>query len=107
MALQIVDTFTLHQFERAETALSKVAQIRPDLLLLDVMMPGTTGPQLWGSLRAMHGVHDIPTIFMTAKAEDEISADLIRQGALHVITKPFDPMTLGVQIREAWARRAW
>jgi DNA-binding response OmpR family regulator len=40
---------------------------------------------------------------MTAKAESRISEDLMDRGALKVVTKPFDPMTLGAQIREAWA----
>lgn len=106
LALQVVDRFTLHQFDNAEAALSQAVELRPDLLLLDVMMPGMSGPELWSALRVMRGPDEIPTIFMTARADDEALAELVRQGALHVITKPFDPMTLGAQIREAWNGRA-
>jgi DNA-binding response OmpR family regulator len=106
LALQVVDSFTLHQFDNAEAALSQAVDLRPDLLLLDVMMPGMSGPELWRALRVMQGAGEIPTIFMTARADDEALSDLVRRGALHVITKPFDPMTLGAQIREAWNGRA-
>lgn len=105
LALQLVDSFIVHQFDNAEAALSQALELRPDLLLLDVMMPGMSGPELWSALRIMQGADEIPTIFMTARADDDASADLVRQGALHVIIKPFDPMTLGAEIREAWNGR--
>ena len=103
MALEMVDSFTLHQFSSGGAALAEVEGLKPDLLLLDVMMPGMTGPDLWAQVKALPGFADIPTIFMTAKAEDSMSQELLEEGALAVITKPFDPMTLGSQIREAWA----
>ncbi|MBF9059114.1 response regulator [Rhodobacterales bacterium HKCCSP123] len=105
IALQVVDSFTLHQFDTADAVLSTAADLSPDLLLLDVMMPGKSGPDLWNALRGMERMAEVPTIFMTAKAEDAIRADLVGMGALHVITKPFDPMTLGEQIRDAWRGR--
>jgi CheY-like chemotaxis protein len=68
------------------------------------MMPGMTGPELWDKVREIPDVSDIPAIFVTAKAENEITDDLRARGALEVVTKPFDPMTLGAQIRAAWNR---
>ena len=104
MALELVDNFELHQFNSAQSALPHIERIAPQLLLFDVMMPGMTGPQLSEMLRSNPATRNIPTIFMTAKAEDTMSMELIQGGALTVITKPFDPMTLGTQIREAWKR---
>ncbi len=103
MALQLVDTFELHQCSSGSAALEVIDAVNPDLLLLDVMMPEMTGPELWEAVRSRKDSADIPVIFMTAKAENTISSDLRNRGALEVVTKPFDPMTLGAQIRAAWA----
>ncbi|QBY01791.1 response regulator [Rhodophyticola sp. CCM32] len=103
MALEMVDSFTVHQCNNGPAALNEIAEAAPQLLLLDVMMPGMTGPDLWEQIKAMPDYASVPTIFMTAKAEDSLSQDLLKMGALAVITKPFDPMALGAQIRDAWA----
>lgn len=105
MALQLVDTYDIHQFNSGPSALAAIDGVTPQLLLLDVMMPGMTGPELAQQIKSMDGHRDIPIIFMTAKAEDAMSKELIDGGALDVITKPFDPMTLGQQIRSAWENR--
>ena len=70
----------------------------PDLILLDVMMPGQDGYRLFYSLRADPFTRHIPVIIMTAHAEDiyaRISHDL---GAYH-ITKPFHPLELVEQVK--------
>lgn len=103
MALTLVDSFELHQFTSGTDALAAIGSIQPDLLLLDVMMPNMSGPEVWKEAVSTLET-EIPTIFMTAKAEDEMSEELKTNGALEVITKPFDPMTLGAQIRTAWSR---
>jgi len=72
----------------------------PDLLLLDVMMPGQDGYQLFARLRADPLTRQIPVMIMTAHAEDiyaRLSDDL---GAYH-ITKPFHPLELVERIRGA------
>lgn len=105
MALQLVDKFELHQCSSGAEALQVIDSVKPDLLLLDVMMPEMTGPELWDLIRSRDGTADIPVVFMTAKAEARISEELRDRGALAVVTKPFDPMTLGAQIRAAWAEK--
>ncbi|MEN8659916.1 response regulator [Marivita sp.] len=105
MALQLVDTFEIHQFNSGPAALAALDDVKPQLLLFDVMMPGMTGPELAEKIKFTDQHRDIPIIFMTAKAEDAMSKELLEGGALDVITKPFDPMTLGQQIRAAWQSR--
>lgn len=103
IALELVDRFDLRQFSSGQSALDALRNGIPDLLLLDVMMPKMTGPEFWEAAVAATG-RPIPAIFMTAKAEDELTRALHDRGALAVITKPFDPMVLGAQIRAAWAQ---
>ncbi|WP_439523306.1 response regulator [Marivita sp.] len=105
MALQLVDNFDLYQCNSGPKALEMLDDVKPQLLLLDVMMPSMTGPDLFDIVRSNERHRDIPAIFMTAKAEDEMSKKLLEGGALDVFTKPFDPMTLGSQIRTVWAKR--
>ncbi|WP_292292564.1 response regulator [Marivita sp.] len=105
MALELVDNFELHQFSSGPDALEGLKTLSPQLLLLDVMMPGMTGLQMSEIVKSDPRHGDIATIFMTAKAEDTASKELLDSGALDVITKPFDPMSLGEQIRTIWATR--
>lgn len=72
---------------------------RPDVALLDVMMPGMDGPTLLTEIRARPGVADLPVIFMTARAR-QTDVDAYRAlGANGVIVKPFDPIELAKQVR--------
>lgn len=73
--------------------------LSPDLMLLDVMMPGMDGPTLLGLVREMPGLALAPAIFMTAHTQDHELADLLALGAVGVVIKPFDPMSLSAQVR--------
>ncbi|VXC33311.1 response regulator [Sphingomonas sp. 8AM] len=69
-----------------------------DAALLDVSMPAMDGPALRAALRAI--MPDLPVIFMTAHSRAHELAALRAVGAVGVIVKPFDPLTLGAQIRD-------
>lgn len=81
-------------------ALARLETDRPDLLLMDVMMPGLDGPATLAALRG-RGL-DTPVVFLTAKVQAPEVAALKAQGALGVIAKPFDPMTLAGDVRALW-----
>lgn len=74
--------------------------LKPDVILLDVMMPGLDGPGTLEQIRALDGCNDTPVIFMTARAQAQEQARFIGLGAVGVIIKPFDPMTLAEQVRD-------
>lgn len=78
---------------------------RPDLVVLDVMMPGLDGPGTLQSLREHPETRDLPVVFMTAKVQPAEVAQLMALGALAVVAKPFDPMTLADQLRGIWEQR--
>ncbi|HLM46575.1 MAG TPA: response regulator [Myxococcaceae bacterium] len=80
-------------------AVSKAAAEAPDLILLDVMMPGMDGPTTLGKLRAQEATAKTPVIFMTAKIQKQEVARYLELGAVGVIGKPFDPMTLPAEIK--------
>ncbi len=81
-------------------AVKKAAAERPDLILLDVMMPGMDGPTTLGQLRAQEATAKTPVIFMTAKIQKQEVARYLELGAVGVIGKPFDPMTLPAEIKK-------
>jgi len=74
---------------------------RPDAILLDVMMPGMDGPATLAMLRAGEATCKIPILFLTAKAMTTEIERLRALGAVAVLTKPFDPMLLPKQVRQA------
>jgi CheY-like chemotaxis protein len=75
------------------------ARERPDVILLDVMMPLVDGPSVLEALRRRPETAAIPVIFMTAKAQKYEIERYRELGATGVITKPFDPMKLPGEIR--------
>ncbi len=74
----------------------------PDLILLDVMMPGMDGIAAMDALRELPEIAAIPVIFFTANAQRQVQQDLLLRGALGVIVKPIEPQALVEQIRMLW-----
>ncbi len=83
----------------AEALALLAAGLRPDLILLDVMMPDMDGPAVLAGVRELPDHRDTPIIFMTAQTQDHERAGLMALGAAGVVIKPFDPMTLSQQVR--------
>jgi CheY-like chemotaxis protein len=91
--------FELFPCASGQEALSKAADFNPDVILLDVMMPGMDGPTTLSQLRDIPNLTNTPAIFMTAKVQPSEIEQLKSLGALDVIAKPFDPMGLADQLR--------
>ncbi len=79
-------------------ALGIAAQEKPDLILLDVMMPGMDGFTTLAGLRENPASAGIPVIFMTAKIQSQELEDYSKLGIAGVISKPFDPLKLAAEI---------
>lgn len=102
IALEAVGGFILKVCSSGEEALQAAIEFRPDLLLLDVMMPGMDGPTTLRELRKLPELADTPAVFMTAKVQPQEIEQFKACGAVEVIAKPFDPMALSAQISAAW-----
>ncbi|MCA9705335.1 MAG: response regulator [Myxococcales bacterium] len=87
-----------------EQALAVAAAERPDVILLDVMMPGMDGPSTFRRLREDPATASIPVVFVTAKVQRHEVERYRALGAIGVIGKPFDPMALPGEVREIVAR---
>lgn len=104
IALETVGGFTVKVCSSGQEALDAALAFNPDLILLDVMMPGMDGPTTLLELRKLDGFADIPAMFMTAKVQPQEVQYFKSLGAVEVIPKPFDPMTLAQTIKDAWSK---
>jgi CheY-like chemotaxis protein len=102
LALGHVGGFSVTVASSGAEALALAPACAPDLILLDVMMPGMDGLATLERLRAAPENNSVPVIFMTAKVQDREIQSYRKAGAIGVIAKPFDPMTLAEQVREIW-----
>lgn len=102
LALAHVGGFTVELCRSGQEALDKVADFQPDLILLDVMMPGIDGIETFNALKEQGHLDNTPVVFMTAKVQEEDLARYRQLGITDIISKPFDPMSLSDRIREIW-----
>ncbi len=80
----------------------RVAQaVKPDAILMDVMMPGMDGPSAFRAMQQTPGIAGIPVILLTAKVNPTEQRLFDSLGVAAVLAKPFDPLTLAVQIASA------
>jgi DNA-binding response OmpR family regulator len=104
ISLEKVGKFETLICESGDDAVALVPEFRPDLILLDVMMPGMDGPGTLAALRELPSLDRVPVVFLTAKANPAERQRLVELGAVDVITKPFPPLELPDRIRAIWSR---
>ncbi len=100
LALVDLGGFELLQCESGERALAEAEAFAPDVIVLDMMMPGMTGIETLAGLREIETLAETPAIFMTSKNVATEHQDVIQTEAVGAIQKPFDPVALPGQIRE-------
>ncbi|MBT8116997.1 MAG: response regulator [Gammaproteobacteria bacterium] len=105
MALETIGGFTVQACSSGQEALEAAPGFEPDLVILDVMMPGMDGPATMQALRKLPATADVNMIFMTAKVQSQEVARYLEMGAVDVIAKPFDPMALATQVQAIWDRQ--
>jgi len=85
----VASHYTILVAEDGESAVKRADYAQPDLILLDIMMPGIDGYETCRRLKALKSTHDIPVLFMTALAETGNKVKGLEAGAVDYITKPF------------------
>jgi CheY-like chemotaxis protein len=102
LALTKIGQYEVCMCDGGQRALDNAPAFMPDIVLLDVMMPGITGPQTLAALREQPGMKGVPVVFLTAKAMPNEVEELLSFGATGVILKPLDMVTLSHDIRIYW-----
>jgi CheY-like chemotaxis protein len=100
--LCLISALDVYTAGSGEAAIALACELRPDLILMDVMMPGLDGPATLKRMREIAPINEIPVIFLTAKVLPAEVADLFQLGAIGVIGKPFDPLKLGDEMLSLW-----
>ncbi|NQW00810.1 MAG: response regulator [Rhodospirillales bacterium] len=105
LALEHVGGFEVMVCGSGPEAIKNGPAFEPDMILLDVMMPGMDGPATLEALRKIDSLVNTPAVFLTAKVLPTEIQRYKELGALDVIAKPFDPMALSDQVRAVWDKR--
>jgi CheY-like chemotaxis protein len=100
--LCILAGLEVHTAASGEIGIDLAYEKRPDLIVLDVMMPGLDGPATYERIRASPLISDTPIVFMTAKVMPAEIAHLLGLGAIGVVSKPFDPLRIGDELNALW-----
>lgn len=98
------DEFSLIDAEDSSTAMRQLADLIPDLILLDWMLPGKSGIEFIKWIKQQDNLCDIPIIMLTARAEEENKVKGLMTGADDYITKPFSPDELVARIKAVLRR---
>jgi len=91
-------------FTSAKMALKLASKIKPDLILLDVMMPEMNGIDAIKKFKEIPEMKDTPVIFLTAKDKDYEIKSLLALGAVGVISKPINITKFALQVQEIWSK---
>ena len=103
LALGLDPAFDVRTAASGTEAIAIAREWRPEIILLDVMMPGMDGPETLSQLRGHPETLHTPVAFVTARAQRNEIQNFATLDAVGVIAKPFDPITLPVQVRKLMA----
>ena len=104
MSLERVGKMTVEVVSDPMVAIERMAAFKPELVMLDWMMPGMDGPTLFRKMKTLAETASLPVVFITAKATSRDMEELLVLGAAGTISKPFSPKDLPDQLRTIWAK---
>lgn len=102
IALETVGGFEVEVCDSGSELLRLLPEFRPDLVIIDVLMPDMAGPEVLRAVRLTPGFETIPVVYLTGVIHGDDLKTLRGSGAAEVILKPFDPMTLADRINGIW-----
>ena len=98
-SLELVGGFTVIVAESGQRGVAAAQEVKPDAIILDLMMPDMDGQETLAQLKRSSQTTDIPVIMLTAKVQAR-KEELVSKGAAGDLVKPFDPMKLPSQVCE-------
>lgn len=101
LSLELTEGWNVTTANNGKAGAALALSMPPDAILLDVMMPELDGPGTLLALRKQSATESIPVIFLTAKVQSADRQRFLQLGVRGIIAKPFDPLTLGQQIKDA------
>ena len=104
LSLEKVGKMTVQVVGDPTLAIDAMIAFKPDLVMLDWMMPKMDGPTLFREMRQRAETGDLPVVFITAKASQKELDELSAMGAVGTISKPFSPKDLPEQLRAIWKK---
>ena len=104
LSLERVGKLTVDVVGDPTVAIEAMIKFKPDLVLLDWMMPKMDGPTLFRQMKLRPETSSLPVVFITAKASQHDLNELLKLGAAGAISKPFSPKDLPDQLRAIWAK---
>ena len=102
MSLERIGKMTVEVVGDPMVAIERINAFKPDLVMLDWMMPGMDGPALYRKMLETPETKSLPVVFITAKASPRELDELLKLGAAGTISKPFSPKDLPEQLRAIW-----
>jgi CheY-like chemotaxis protein len=102
MSLERIGKMTVEVVGDSTRAVEAIIAFKPDLVMLDWMMPVLDGPAVLRKIRERAEIKDLPVVFITAKASQRELDELRALGAVGTISKPFSPKELPDQLRAIW-----
>jgi two-component system, OmpR family, response regulator len=97
------DAYSIAEADDGEESLEIARRLRPDLVILDMMMPRRSGLEVLTELRADADLSDTPVIVLTAQPATR--EDALREGADVVMVKPFEPAQIAAAVEDVLAER--
>jgi len=104
MSLERIGKMTVEIVTDPMRAIEAMGAFKPDLVMLDWMMPGMDGPTLYRKMKELPATQALPVVFITAKAAQRDLDELKALGAAGAISKPFSPKDLPEQLRAIWKK---
>ena len=104
MSLERIGKMTVEVVGDPTKAIDAIKGFKPDLVMLDWMMPVMDGPTLFRQMKTLPEISGLPVVFITAKAAQRDLDELMGLGAVGTISKPFSPKDLPEQLRAIWSK---
>ncbi|MGH8741008.1 MAG: response regulator [Burkholderiales bacterium] len=104
MSLERVGKMTVEVVGDPTMAIEAMTAFKPDLVMLDWMMPKMDGPAVFQQMKLRPETRSLPVVFITARAAQRDLDELTAMGAVGTISKPFSPKDLPDQLREIWKK---